>query len=179
MSEYGIVTEAGTVEFARLLPGPIERVWAYLTESDKRGTWLASGPMELKVGGKVELNFRHADLSRHKAPVPDKYKKYEGGVSATARVTRCEPPRLLSYTWGGETDDASEVTFALTPEGDKVRLVLTHRRIPNRAEMVSTMGGWHSHLAVLGHRLAGEEPPAFWALHSGREEHYEARVPPA
>ncbi|MEX3932396.1 hypothetical protein AB4Y32_11375 [Paraburkholderia phymatum] len=24
------------VRFERLLPGPIERVWAYLTESDKR-----------------------------------------------------------------------------------------------------------------------------------------------
>jgi uncharacterized protein YndB with AHSA1/START domain len=44
MSEYGIVTEAGAVRFERLLPGPIEHVWAYLTQSDKRGTWLAAGP---------------------------------------------------------------------------------------------------------------------------------------
>jgi len=45
MSEFGVLTEARTIRFQRLLPGPIERVWAFLTESDKRGRWLASGPM--------------------------------------------------------------------------------------------------------------------------------------
>ena len=83
MGEYGIVTEAGAVRFERLLPGPIERVWAYLTDPDKRGTWLAAGPMELRVGGQVELNFHHADLSAEKTP-PDRYKKLEGGHT-TAR----------------------------------------------------------------------------------------------
>ena len=33
--------EPGTVKMERLLPGPVERVWAYLTESDKRARWLA------------------------------------------------------------------------------------------------------------------------------------------
>ena len=28
--------EPGTVKMERLLPGPVERVWAYLTESKKR-----------------------------------------------------------------------------------------------------------------------------------------------
>jgi uncharacterized protein YndB with AHSA1/START domain len=56
MSEYGIVTEAGAVRFERLLPGPIEHVWAYLTQSDKRGTWLAAGPMDARVGGRVDLH---------------------------------------------------------------------------------------------------------------------------
>lgn len=32
MSEYGVVTEPDAVRFKRVLPGPIERVWAYLTE---------------------------------------------------------------------------------------------------------------------------------------------------
>jgi hypothetical protein len=38
MSEYGIVTEAGPVRFERLLPGPIERVWAYLTDAMTSGS---------------------------------------------------------------------------------------------------------------------------------------------
>src|SRR3546814_11043004 len=74
MSEYGTVLEAGTVRFERLLPGPIERIWAYLTESDKRGQWLATGPMDLRVGGDVELTFRHADLSPQTGPTPERYK---------------------------------------------------------------------------------------------------------
>ena len=33
MNEYGVAIEAGTLRLERLLPGPIERVWEYLTES--------------------------------------------------------------------------------------------------------------------------------------------------
>ena len=47
-------------------------------------------------------------------------------------VTRCDPPRVLSYTWG----EHSEVTFELSPQGDDVLLVLTHRRLPDRTAMV-------------------------------------------
>ena len=36
MSEHGIITEAGTIRFRRILPGPIDRVWAFLTEPEKR-----------------------------------------------------------------------------------------------------------------------------------------------
>ena len=63
MSEFGVVTEARTLRIRRVLPGPIERVWAYLTELEKRGRWLAAGPMELRVGGRVELTFRNSELS--------------------------------------------------------------------------------------------------------------------
>ena len=40
---YGAVSEPSTLTIQRMLPGPIERVWAYLTESDLRRKWL-SGP---------------------------------------------------------------------------------------------------------------------------------------
>jgi uncharacterized protein YndB with AHSA1/START domain len=43
-----------TVRFERTLPGPIERVRAFLTVSDKRAQWLAAGEMELRIGGSVE-----------------------------------------------------------------------------------------------------------------------------
>lgn len=48
MNDYGMIIEPGTLRIQRLLPGPIERVWAYLTESDKRATWLAAGAMKLE-----------------------------------------------------------------------------------------------------------------------------------
>ncbi|WP_234274916.1 hypothetical protein [Billgrantia zhangzhouensis] len=41
-SGYGKDIAEDSIRFERLLPGPIERVWAFLTESDKRGLWLAS-----------------------------------------------------------------------------------------------------------------------------------------
>ena len=36
MDDHGVVTAPGTLRMERLLPGPIERVWAYITEPEKR-----------------------------------------------------------------------------------------------------------------------------------------------
>jgi uncharacterized protein YndB with AHSA1/START domain len=47
MDKYGTIIAPNTIRFERLLPGPIERVWAYLTDPEKRAKWLASGPMDL------------------------------------------------------------------------------------------------------------------------------------
>jgi uncharacterized protein YndB with AHSA1/START domain len=161
-----------TVRFERLLPGPIDRVWSYLTDSQKRGKWLASGDMPPRVGAEVTLTFTHSGLSPIKAPTPEKFKKYEPSVSGKHRVLRYEPTRVLSITWG-EGNDASEVDFELTPEGDKVRLVVTHRRLGSRADMVNVSGGWHTHLAVLNEILNGRVPPSFWTLYGDLESRYE------
>ena len=45
-----------------LLPGPVERVWAYLTDSDLRSKWRASGQMEMKVGAPFEFVWRNSDM---------------------------------------------------------------------------------------------------------------------
>jgi len=137
---YGTVTGPGEVRIERLLPGPIERVWAYLTESEKRGKWFAAGPMELKEGGNLELVFRNSELSHHNEPTPEKYQKYEG-YKSTGQVTRCEPPRVLTFLWDEEKGPPSEVTFELSPHGAEVRLVLIHRRLATRASMVGVSGG--------------------------------------
>jgi uncharacterized protein YndB with AHSA1/START domain len=176
MSEFGVVTGARTLCIRRVLPGPVERIWAYLTESEKRGRWLASGPMELRVGGRVELNFRNAELSPHVEATPEKYKKWEEGASVHGRITRCSPPRLLSYTWS-EPSGESEVTFELTPQGEDVLLVLTHRRLGSRATMVNVAGGWHTHLGILIDRLEGRDPRPFWSTFERLEAEYQRRLP--
>jgi uncharacterized protein YndB with AHSA1/START domain len=176
MSEFGVLTEARTVRFQRVLPGPVERVWAYLTESEKRGKWLASGPMELRVGGRVELNFRHANLTPHVEQPPEKYSSCADGFTTYGHITRCDPPRLLSYIWDEGGVD-SEVTFELTPQGDDVLLVLTHRRLGDRAMMLSVAGGWHTHLGILLDHLNGREPRPFWSTHARLEAEYERRLP--
>ncbi|MFP2906047.1 SRPBCC family protein [Pyxidicoccus sp. 3LFB2] len=171
MNDHGVVPEAGTVRFQRVLPGTIERVWAYLTEPELRGRWLASGLMELHVGGRVVLQFLHSSLSPHVEPTPARFKHFENGCSLEGRVTRCEPPRLLAYTWGGD----SEVTFELTPREVDVVLVLTHRRL-GQGDMVSVASGWHTHLGILGDRLRGTEPAGFWSTHARMEAEYQERL---
>jgi uncharacterized protein YndB with AHSA1/START domain len=170
---YGTLAGPGAVRVERLLPGPVERVWAYLTDGEKRRTWLAPGEMELRVGGRVELRFRHADLSAEKA-LPERYRGYEEGHVMHGTVTQCEPPRLLGYTWGDGAED-SEVTFELEPRGDDVFLVITQRRLRSRAGMASVAAGWHAHIGILIDHLEGREPRGFWTAHDHAEAEYARR----
>ena len=176
IDEYGIATEARTVRLERVLPGPIERVWAYLTESEKRGKWFASGPMELRAGGRLEFHFHNSDLTPQGEPTPERYKECEGMVS-NGRVTRCEPPHVLSFTWGEELGDESEVTFELADREGQVLMVLTHRRLRNRTEMVSVASGWHVHVGVLIDHLNGRELKPFWSTLEKLEAEYDKRLP--
>jgi uncharacterized protein YndB with AHSA1/START domain len=176
MEEYGVISAPGTVRIERVLPGPINLVWACLTQSERRARWLASGEMDVRVGGKVELRFFHADLSDEKI-APERYKEMGAkGHVMHGVITRCEPPRLLAYTWGGEKEP-SEVTFELTPRGEETLLVLTHAKLANRAGMVSVGSGWHSHLGVLIDHLAGRKPRPFWTTVMRMNAEYEQRFP--
>jgi uncharacterized protein YndB with AHSA1/START domain len=171
MSEYGEMVGQGIVRFERLLPGPIERVWEYLTDSKLRSTWFAAGEIELRVGGKVEHVFHNSDFTRPGETLPARY-EYAQGYRFEGRVTRCEPPRVLAYTW-----DETEVTYELEPRGDEVRLVLTHVKLAGRSEMVDVSGGWHVHLDLLRHRLRGTTPERFWADQERYEAEYQRRIP--
>ena len=53
MNQHSTYVEPGTMKLERLLPGPVERIWAYLVDPDKRAAWLAGGSFDLRVGGKV------------------------------------------------------------------------------------------------------------------------------
>jgi uncharacterized protein YndB with AHSA1/START domain len=177
MNDYGVFVETGTVRFERLLPGPIERVWAYLTESEKRGKWLATGEMDLRVGGKVELIFNHADLSPHVEQVPEKYKQYQYGTRHFGTVTAIDPPHLLSHTWMETSDDPSVVTYELSEKGESVLLVLTHRRLGDDRDILISVGaGWHTHLDILVDHLNGRTPKGFWTVHEHLEVGYESKL---
>lgn len=168
MENYGKIIAPGTIRFERTLPGPIERIWAYITESEKRGKWLASGNIELKVGGKVDLHFFHASLSSQQETIPDKYKSYEPGSGFSGTVIQCIVPELLTFTWG----DGSEVSFELKKQGENVLLILTHRHLKSTEARVSVASGWHTHLGILIARLEGNEPAGFWKVHSQLEKEY-------
>jgi uncharacterized protein YndB with AHSA1/START domain len=132
--------------------------------------------MELRVGGRVELKFSHSELSAEKTP-PDEYKKYEICTFRNGRVTRCEPPKLLSYTWGDEPGENSEVTFELSARGKDTLLIVTHRRLRDRGETVGVASGWHSHLGILEDQLHGREPRPFWTSILETKAEYEKRLP--
>ncbi len=172
MDAYGKLVDAQTVVFERLLPGPIERVFAFLFEEDKRKLWFTTGAMPSKVGESFTQHWKHSDYSPNKSVAPERMKDMdEKGHSATNILLAYEPPHRLAYTFG----QGSEVEFVLKPEGDKVRLILTHSKIPERSYALGVSGGWHAHLDVLEMQLKGETPPGFWDVWRRQDGVYDKR----
>jgi uncharacterized protein YndB with AHSA1/START domain len=171
MHEYANRIAPDAVRLERLLPGPLERVWSFLTESDKRARWLAGGEWELRPGGRIEMNFQHDRLQPE--PTPEKYRDMP--MSFTGKVLRIDPPRLIEFTWMETNGVASEVTFELAERGGKVALTITHRKVEGRDTLLSVSGGWDVHVGILEDVLAGRPPRGFWSTHARLEREYAQR----
>jgi uncharacterized protein YndB with AHSA1/START domain len=167
---YGELTEPATLKMERLLPGPVERVWAYLTQSELRRRWLAAGEMELKVGATFELVWRNDELTDPPGVRPEGFGTEH---RIESRILAVDPPRKLAYTFG----KAGEVTFELSERGKEVLLTLTHRRLPDRGTMLSVSAGWHAHLDVLIARLSGTAPQPHWDNFVSLKKNYDKRLP--
>lgn len=146
MSDDGQLLRETAARFERVLPGPIERVWDYLTSSEHLPGWYGGRGMvytiEPRVGGKVSLANDHIR-----------------GV-----VTQWKPPRLLAHTWNVFMPGVPEspfpesyVTFELNAKGSDVVLTLTHRPIAPGFEPFTLMG-WHTFLELLRALLRQEQP---------------------
>lgn len=175
MNAYATRDAADTLRFERLLPGPVERVWAYLTEPEKRRLWLADGPMDLKAGGAIDLVFRNGELNAGQ-PTPENFAKFAGEIHNPGTVLACEPNRLLRFTWESDGPNESEVSFELTPRGKRVLLTVTHTRLAMRSTMLGVAGGWHAHLTLLVDLLDERERSALWPLFAQYRAEYEARL---
>jgi uncharacterized protein YndB with AHSA1/START domain len=159
-------TADDTVRLERVLDASPETVWRYLTEAELRSRWFMGGT-DATAGGEFELLNDHDNLSDDDVPYPENYAQSKGGVW-TEKVIRFEPPRLLATTFQGGKNGV--VTFELTPEGDKTRLVLTHSGIVSGSGSQDFGSGWNSHLTVLEERLAGRSVRNFWELHMQSRE---------
>lgn len=168
---YGVLTEPDTLTIQRLLPGPAERVWAYLTESDLRRRWLASGEMKMEVGAPFELVWRNNELTD---PPGQRPADFGDEHRMQGKITEVDAPRRLSFTWG----ENSNVTFDLAEAGDKVMLTITHRRLPDRNVTLGVSAGWHMHLDILVARISDETPAEpFWDGWLRLKKEYAQRVP--
>ena len=167
---YGDLIEPTTLRIQRLLPGPIDRVWAYLTESELRRQWLASGDMEMKVGSAFQLEWRNNELTDPPGRPPE---GFDGRHSLDSRITELVPQRRLGIEWGS----SGGVVFDLEPMGDEVMLTITHKRAPDRSVLVNVSAGWHAHLDVLAARLWEDAPGPFWDHWTALQAEYEQRRP--
>jgi uncharacterized protein YndB with AHSA1/START domain len=126
--------EVVTVTMQRHYPAEVADVWQAITDPDRVRRWFLPLSGELREGGNFQL---------------------EG--HAGGDIVKCEPPRHLLITFGGES---SIVDVALSGDGDHTLLQLTHS-VP--VELAgSTAGalyvgpGWDGALLGIALYLAGE-----------------------
>lgn len=169
---YGELITPDTLQIERTLPGPIERVWRYLTEPELRQKWLAAGPMELEMNGNVMLVFNNNSLTTAGDLPPEKYADYGDEHIVKGNITACETPFLLSYTWPIGENELSEVCFKLSEQGENVHLQIIHSRLIHTEHKLSVAGGWHVHLDILQAQLENRTSPPFWATHTKLEAEY-------
>jgi len=167
---YGVLTDPTTLTIHRLLPGPIERVWAYLTQSDLRRQWLAAGSMEMAAGTSFEFVWRNEELSDPPSQRPDGFAQEQ---RMTCRIVEVDPPRRLVITWQGSGD----VAFDLQPRGDAVMLTVIHARLPDRKTLLKVGAGWHMHLDLLAACATGGRRQPFWEGWSRLQQEYDRRLP--
>ncbi len=163
---HGALAPDQSLRIQRRLPGPIERVWAYLTDSDLRQQWLASGAMPLHAGASFELVWRNDELSTSADERPD---GFPAESRATCQFIEVDPPRRMSYVWPG----VGEVSMELEALGTEVLLTVTHRQLVGERLILNVSAGWHAHLALLVARLEGRVPPSLWATWTKLRAEYE------
>jgi len=144
MSYDGVLRDQHTVEFKRLIPGPLELAWEFLTKREKLKTWFADLTLEPRLGGAVDVHFDPNTC---------------GGCSAGVRgvVREFRPPHVVAFSWiqlkaqpdgSMQERDEGEVRFELAERGDKVLLTLLHSRL-STDQLIAHSAGWHAYLQNL------------------------------
>ena len=126
--------EVVSVLLRRGYDAPVDDVWDAVTDPDRIKRWFMPISGDLREGGNFQL---------------------EG--NAGGRILRCEPPRLLRATFGGET---SVVELRLIPDGDGATTFELEHTGPiemagSGAGALYVGPGWDGALMGLGLFLAG------------------------
>jgi len=170
VDDYGVLTEPATVTIQRLLPGPIDRVWAYLTDERLRRQWLGAGKMEMRVGAPFEIVWRNGELT---SPPGERPPGFGEEHRMQSRITELDPPHKLSFAWAGSGD----VTMKLAAKGGDVLLTVIHRRLPDAKTILGVSTGWHAHLDLLAVRIRGQKAAPFWDEMVRLRKEYDRRLP--
>jgi uncharacterized protein YndB with AHSA1/START domain len=173
MRDQAVETAPDTIRLERHMPGPITRIWDYLTHPTLRGHWLAPGPMDLKEGGAYEMTFRHDELTPHAEIAPPGMDSPKG-FTLRGEVLECRFPSVLVLSWLPGGPD-SKVAFVLSSLHGQVRLSLVHNGLTDRATLAEAAAGWHAHLNVLEAKANSVTPPPFWKRFAEYHEEYIAK----
>lgn len=146
------------MRFMRVLPHPVEKVWAALTIPERIADWLAPAEVDLRLGGRYHVAWPGSA---------------EGGWRHVIRAL--DPPRLLEI--GSVERPATR--FELTPDGDSCRLMMTDFLPLTLSQAGEVLAGWHLLLdglpaAVEGRRAVRHKDGV--GLAGRLQDHYRGRL---
>lgn len=113
-----------------------QAVWKALTDPARLVEWLAPGTIDTRVGGAAKLNFT------------------DSGTVIDSRVTACDAPALLEYSWSSPGEPLRPVRWETLPTAGGTQLVLT-LRVPAAEDIGRSCAGWEAHLMMLLAALEG------------------------
>lgn len=173
--ELGRIAAPDTFVLERRLKAPIERVWSYFVDGEKRARWFNGGDTLSANGQAFTMIFAHKNITSEKPP--ERWKEMEtGSFPMGGRVLAFDPPRLLAITWGDGDEHVSEVRFEFAAIGDETLLTLTHTKIDKIENTRDFAGGWTAHLETLATVLSGKPANHFWADVLAAHDAYEKRA---
>ncbi|MFJ4685421.1 SRPBCC family protein [Streptomyces sp. NPDC088789] len=137
------------VRFSRVYDHPVDKVWHFVTDPDELAGWFpARAEMELRPGGLVSFT---GDPAMEDFP---------------GRVIAVEPPRHLSFDWGGD-----ELHFDLEPlDTGHTRFTLTNVLIAEDTA-ARNGAGWEVCLSALDAKAHGV---GYTGPHAGLTEPWKA-----
>lgn len=177
MTRYGHIQEDGSLKFVRNFSAPINTVWSWIVEGDKRGKWLSGGDTATHVGQKMMFEFNHHDLTPHDDPFPEKYKEIEDGVSYEVEVKEFDEPHRILWFWPDPDGWDTMVDIKLTEADGQVTLTLVQSGPINQEHLKGSSAGWHAHLDIMVDKVGGQEPSTpFWPRHEELFNEYADRL---
>ncbi|MDQ4212655.1 SRPBCC domain-containing protein [Microbacterium sp. ASV81] len=124
----------GAVRIEDVYDTDIDDLWHACTDPDRLSRWIARVSGDLRVGGMIEAEFTSAWVG-------------------TLRIEICEAPRHLLLTQLPGTDEEGVIEVWLSEEGDRARLVVEDRGLP-QPDVHYHAAGWQAHFEDLAHTLA-------------------------
>src|SRR3546814_4344941 len=109
-ADYAAIVAPQTVRLQRRLPGPSERVWDYLADSDLRRQWLAAGDMAGGEGSNFELVWRNDELTD---PPGNKPEGFGGEHRMRSTITAFDPPHRRSEEHTSELQSLMRISYAV------------------------------------------------------------------
>ncbi|HEY9558679.1 MAG TPA: SRPBCC domain-containing protein [Acidimicrobiales bacterium] len=137
------------LRFERTYAHPMERVWRAVTSPEEMAAWFPSSVQgERAVGAALVFDDEDQRAAAREAGEPTR----ADGPLFSGTVVAYDPPKVFSFTWGGEL-----LRLELLPDGAGTRLVFTHL-LSHQSVAARNGAGWHMCLAELDRLLDAPAP---------------------